>query len=163
VRPWYKKKRFMIPIGLVAIPIAIGSVIPDDKPAAAGISASGIAAPASTTEAVEPVVETSSAAEIQAAQDAADAKAQKRAQTKARARARAKVRAEAKAAQKRRAVAAARRKAAAKPKPAPVQRPTVTPGAFCADAQAGDVGVSSAGNSYRCSLYSSGRYRWRRI
>lgn len=47
--------------------------------------------------------------------------------------------------------------------PAPAQGQTVTPGAYCADSQAGQTAYSAAGNEYRCSLYSNGRYRWKRI
>lgn len=53
------------------------------------------------------------------------------------------------------------------PPPAPntpaAQRRTVTPGAYCADADAGEIGYSAAGNEYRCSLYPNGRYRWKRV
>jgi hypothetical protein len=48
-------------------------------------------------------------------------------------------------------------------KPVVPARRTVTPGAFCKDADKGDVGFSKTGNRYVCSYYpSSDRYRWKR-
>lgn len=57
-------------------------------------------------------------------------------------------------------------------RPKPTPRPThtashphrlvVTPGAFCAHDQAGDVGVSTAGRTYVCRTDAAGRLRWRR-
>jgi len=113
-------------------------------------------AAATTTDAA--AAEASAAAKAKAAAEAkrkAKAKVLAAKKAKALAAKKAKVLAAKKAAKER----AAKRLAAAKPAPPA----TVTPGAFCADAEAGDIGVSSAGNSYRCSLYPGGRYRWKRI
>jgi hypothetical protein len=112
---------------------------------------------ATTTDAA--AAEASAAAKAEAAADAkrkAKAKALAAKKAKALAAKKVKILAAKKAAEER---AAAKRRAAAKPE-SPI---TVTPGAFCADSQAGDIGVSSAGNSYRCSIYPNGRYRWKRI
>ncbi|MCP2323344.1 hypothetical protein HDA40_001851 [Hamadaea flava] len=40
----------------------------------------------------------------------------------------------------------------------------MVPGAYCPDSEHGWYGLSSAGNRYRCSYYSSdGRWRWKRV
>lgn len=50
-----------------------------------------------------------------------------------------------------------------KPAPAHTHSGTVVPGAYCANAEHGWYGVSSAGNLYRCSQYSNGQWRWKRV
>lgn len=124
-RPWYKKKRFIIPIGSFVALVAIGSAIPSEEDATVNLSSAAptttLSAPTTTTEAA-PV--TSSSVEIEQARLDAEAKAAENAKKKAEAKAKAKARAAAKADAKRRAEAAAKkaaaRRAAAKPKPKPV-------------------------------------------
>jgi uncharacterized membrane protein YqiK len=114
---------------------------------------------ATTTDAAAAEASAAAKADAEAAAEAkrkAKAKALAAKKAKALAAKKVKILAAKKAAEER---AAAKRRAAAKPE-SPI---TVTPGAFCADSQAGDIGVSSAGNSYRCSIYPNGRYRWKRI
>lgn len=54
-----------------------------------------------------------------------------------------------------------------KPKPKPSATHThsgfVVPGAYCPDSEHGWYGYSSAGNRYRCSVYSNGQWRWKRV
>jgi len=58
------------------------------------------------------------------------------------------------------------------PKPSPSPKPpttththsgTVVPGAYCPASEHGWYGTSSAGNRYRCSQYSNGQWRWKRV
>lgn len=160
-RSWYKKKRFIIPIGIFVSLAIYGSFI--DDPVAAP-AAQPLASVAESTTSEAPTSTLASTAEADA-QATAAAEAQAAAALKERRAkvAKAKKIKAAKAAKLRRARAVAAAKKKREEEAAKTATATVTPGAFCADSEAGDIGVSSAGNSYRCSLYSSGRYRWKRL
>ena len=119
LRPWYKKKRFLIPGGLVALAIfgaALPDAEPDSTPASAVSSTSSSSSSSPSSD--------SAAAEAAAAKASADAAAKAKADAAAKAKADAAAKAKAAAAAKAKAAAAAKAKAALRN---PANYPAITP------------------------------------
>jgi hypothetical protein len=106
-RPWFKKKRFLIPGGLIALAFVAGALSPDDAttPVAASTTPKSSVAPSTTPKASPSAAQTS--ADPAAAKAAADAKVKADAAAKAQAAADAKAKAAAEAKAKAAAIAAA--------------------------------------------------------
>lgn len=107
-RRWYKKKRFIIPGGLVALAI-LGSALPDPQPETTPTSA--VSSTSSSPGSSSP--STDSAAKAAAAKASADAAAKAKAAADAKAKADAAAKAKAAAAAKAKAAAAAKARSAA--------------------------------------------------
>lgn len=154
-RPWYKKKRYVIPLGVFLV-FAVGGQLDDGSTTSATASpttvVSASAPTTTTTTTTEPAETPATSTTVKPTTSHMAAVRHRTARTTA-------------------PQPPAVHKVRSKPKPRRTTRTTtathrriVTPGAFCKDAEAGDIGYSRTGHVYRCSYYaSSDRNRWKRV